>query len=335
MARPRKKNLELPKSYQYRHGAYHFVNKGKWKKVAETLAGCLEHASKRAEAEVTGTMPALIDKVLPMIKAGLLRVRKRGIPLSKGTGEQYNTAAKLLKVRFANFDPGQITAQHVWAMMDDWVEVPGTANTCLSVLSQVLKYAVRHGLAQTNVVIGVDRAYQKSRDKLPTWEEFDKVYWHGDELLQICMDLEYCTGLRIGDILKLPINAEREGALGTRQQKTGAKHSASLTEDLQWVLERIKRRPRHIKATTLLHNARGLPYSYNSINDRWLKASRKAGILDMHLHDILALGTTQVEEESGIDAAQAYRGHADQKTTKIYLRGRKDRVIVGPTRKKG
>lgn len=332
VARPRKKNLELPSGYQYRHSGYHFVEKGKWKKVAETLAGCLEHARKRAESpEGIGRMPVLIDKVLPLIKKGALRTKKKGIPLSSGTCSQYDSAAKQLRATFRHMNPDQITAADVWDLLDDLTETPVAANTCISLLRQIMSYAVRTRLIPSNPALEVGRAFVAKRTRLISWQEYKAIYAKATPHLQVIMDLLYLTGQRVMDVLTIKHADLREEGIYFEQDKTEARLVVAWTQELRGVVQRVQSTPRHIKASTLLHNRKGRVLDYDAVLGLWTKACDDACVDDAQMRDLRAMSLTRVKQEHGKKAAQAVGGHATEQMTETYLRDREVPVVQGPT----
>ncbi|KCV33991.1 site-specific recombinase, phage integrase domain protein [Bordetella bronchiseptica 00-P-2730] len=57
----------------------------------------------------------------------------------------------------------------------------------------------------------------------------------------------------------------------------------------------------------------------------------QAEVPDVTLHDLRAMAGTDAESQ-GIDPS-ALLGHSDPRTTKIYLRDKRPKLVKGPTRK--
>jgi integrase len=61
--------------------------------------------------------------------------------------------------------------------------------------------------------------------------------------------------------------------------------------DLRATLEAIPR-----CATTMLANTRGQPWTSDGFRTSWGKAARKAGIVDLHFHDLRGTAVTRLAE---------------------------------------
>jgi len=65
-------------------------------------------------------------------------------------------------------------------------------------------------------------------------------------LIRCVVDIEYLTGLRKGDILKIHLLAISDTHLFVRQNKTGAKQNFELTSALRAATAQVKAIPRRI-----------------------------------------------------------------------------------------
>ena len=97
---------------------------------------------------------------------------------------------------------------------------------------------------------------ETGRDRYIEDDEFKAVWEKGHYTLQDAMDLTLLTGQRPADVLKLTRADIRNGALHTKQNKTGKKLAIEITGDLAQVIERITTR-RHMTLWSLARDACG------------------------------------------------------------------------------
>jgi integrase len=61
----------------------------------------------------------------------------------------------------------------------------------------------------------------------------------------------------------------------------------------------------------MLTNTRGRPWTANGFRDSWRRASRNAGILDLHFHDLRGTAVTRLSEaECTPQQIARFTGHA-------------------------
>lgn len=101
------------------------------------------------------------------------------------------------------------------------------------------------------------------------------------EELAWSLDLALWTGQRQGDLLALSWTQVRDGWLNLRQGKTKARVDIPISPTLAAILEGIPKR-----AVTILTNSRGLPWTEDGFRTSWGKASKSAGISNLHFHDL-------------------------------------------------
>ncbi len=95
------------------------------------------------------------------------------------------------------------------------------------------------------------------------------------------LDLALWTGQRQGDLLKLSWTQVRDGWLVLRQGKTKARVGIPLTGTFGAIVEGIPKR-----ATTILTNSRGLPWTESGFRASWSKAFNETGLSDLHFNDL-------------------------------------------------
>jgi integrase len=317
MGRPRKTDKHLPKNVYCRRGVYWLVKEGKWIRLGESLPDALVQYAQ-AFGKSRWNFQITVDAVL-----GTLR-------LSSGTLRQYRSSAKLLKHYFEDDSLEDLKSKDIRQLKREMVDRPIAFNSSLKVLRHVFQYAIDTDLIENDPTFNIDYYPIRSRDRLITADEYAALYKSAEAALRNVMDLMFLTGQRVGDILAIKYTDIAAEGIAFQQQKTDAKVIAAWTTDLRAVVERIKSEPRHLKATTLLHTARGKQFQYHRVNTMWLRACGAVEMPYTQLRDIRAMAASAVEEVAGVEQAQALLGHTTQRTTRIYLRNRKAKVVSGP-----
>lgn len=304
-----------------KHGAYWYVKGGKWRKIGVDLHSALTEYARIVAAPTDG-MPALIDEALPILTRNV----------SESTRKQYEYCAALLRESFADFYPAQVRHGDVVEMLDGYSDRKALANRLLTVLKLVFQWALDRGRVEANPCVSVKRFAQKSRDRLITPAEYAAIYEKCPPWLQCVMDLCYLTGQRIGDILKIERHHLQDDGIYFEQQKTGKRLVVEWTPDLRAVTDRAASLISEGLRTRYLIAGRAGNIRLGSNVWRVFKdAAISAGASDVTLHDLRAMSGTDAESQ-GIDPT-ALLGHSDTRTTRIYLRDKRPKLVKGPTRK--
>lgn len=319
--RPRTKDRHLPACVYLKHGAYWYVKGGKWRKIGADLHGALT-AYARIVAAPTDGMPALIDEALPILTKNV----------SESTRKQYEYCATLLREAFADFYPAQVRHGDVVEMLDIYADRKALANRLLTVLKLVFQWALDRGRVEANPCVSVKRFVQKPRDRLISPAEYAAIYENCPAWLQCVMDLCYLTGQRIGDVLKIEDSHVRDEGLYFEQQKTGKRLVVEWTTELRSAVNRAQALRVSPTRTQYILGGRGGNLRLHSNVWRTFKdGANQANVSDVTLHDLRALAGTDAESQ-GIDPT-ALLGHSDPRTTRIYLRDKRPKLVKGPSRK--
>lgn len=316
--RPRKKDKHLPKCVYHHHGAYWLVKNGRWTRLGATLPKDLDVKLGRPQTAMT----TLIDTAMATIKPNV----------STSTWGNYKTAAERLKYAFGDFAPHQITAADVWEFRDGWAHTPNMTNRCLSLLTQILNYAVRRRIITVNPALGIDKHEEKARERLITMVEYMAIYDKAGPRLQCIMDILYLTGQRVNDVLKLRKDALTDDGIYFRQQKTGNKVLVRWTPELEEVVKRTKALTDIPTLTLFCSRYRKAP-DYNSVKLQWENACKAAGVQDAQLRDLRAMSLTDAQDAGKNPTALA--GHSSPAMTARYLRRKRIIIADGPSFKAG
>lgn len=324
MGRKRTGNFSLPPRMHLKSGTYYYVTSTKprkWISLGKDIGDAKkEWARLESDTGTTGNLAPLIDEYLSSDKF---------MSLAKNTQTQYKSVANQLKIRFEDFNVEDIRPKHIAAWQDAH-HSKINANTGKSILASVLKIAIRRGLIDRNPASEISRINIKPRGRYITDEEYLAIKSHADPVLKAVMDLSYVTSSRISDVLAIRLSNITEDGMLVRQIKTKKlqlfQHNAALDK----AIENAKAIDRPFRGLYLLCTMRGKPYSYNQLNLMWLDAREKAGVLDVHFHDIRGKSATDAKRD-GMDY-QALLGHATKAMSDRYIKI-EDAQSIEPMRK--
>lgn len=310
--RPRKKDSHLPRCVYHHHGAYWLVKKGVWTRLGKTLPKDMHQRASTPIAE--------------LVDAAMLTIKPR---VSTSTWGNYQTAARKLKSVFMEFEPHQIQPADVWRFRDGCASTPNMTNRCITLMTEVMNYAVRRGMVPLNPCLGVDKLEEKQRGRLLAVSEYLAIYGKAGPRLQCIMDLLYLTGQRVNDVLKLRRDAITDDGVYFKQQKTGKKLLVQWTPELRETVERAKALTKDIPTLTLFSGRYRKAPDYGSVKRQWDEARKAANVADAQMRDVRAMSLTEAEEQ-GLNPT-ALAGHASPAMTARYLRRKRVTKVDGPT----
>lgn len=315
MGRKRQNNHDLPPHMHIKGGAYYYVTVGqprKWIGLGKDLARA---RSMWAQLESGGAVsgdhfPSLLQEWISSEQYTLL---------AAATKKTYQTLIDLLPKVF----DGPIAAvqpQHVAQFMDAHAS-KAQANIGRVILSNVFDMAIRRGIIPgPNPVKMIEKFTIKGRDRYLTDDEFTAIRTSANDVVRVAMDLAVLTGARITDVLKITLADCRDDGLYIQQHKTGKRQLFTWSDALREAIATARRLPRPIRGMHLLCTNRGKPYTYSAFYTIWSNACRKAGVVDVHFHDIRGKAATEAKRH-GQDY-QAILGHATQAMSDKYIKQR-------------
>lgn len=311
--RPRKLNRELPPCVYHKHGAYFYVKNGKWKNLGKDKKIALVEYARIVSNPSDGM-------------AGLVYRWFNDAEISEGSMPSYKSAVKALAKIFADFEPHEVTARDVLAMMHHFRKTPSRANLFRAVLSNVLDYGFMENSVERNVAKDVKPFKMKARDRYLSDAEFKAVRAAARPVLQSMMDLLYLTGQRISDIIAIKHSDLTDDGIAFKQKKTAHRMIVAWSSELRVAVAEAKKTSTNIKGMTLYSNRKGKQWSYSSINKMWLEAVRKVGIENAKTHDIRAKSATDAEQQ-GVDSKKLL-GHQSESSHRRYLRSKETAVAI-------
>lgn len=318
MTRPRKSDRHLPPCVYFRHGRFWYVKVGRWNNIGTDLAGALAEYGKRISTP-KGGMAELIDKVYA----------HHAPKVASSTAAQYKTAAEALKRTLAEFAPEQVKGRHIAAIKTAGAKTPNMTNRKLSFLRLVFGYAVEWQLVDSNPCIGIRRHEEARRERYLTDAEFFAIRDAAGPRLQVILDLLYCTGQRINDVLRIRRSDITERGILFRQQKTSAKLCVLWTPEMRAAVERAKALYGNVTALTLLHGRTGKAPDYRTVLQQWHVARIAAKVEDATPHDMRAKSGTDAKQQG--NDARALLGHTSEAMTARYIRLRETPEVNGPS----
>ena len=309
MGRTRKTDKHLPPRVYYKHSAYWYVDRaGKWNKLGKTLSEALANYGRRIDFSAN-------------VMADVFN-RYRGEIIPKKAASTQKKEAQYLKRLESVFAPaplGTIRPVHIYQYLDR--RPPVTGNRELSLLSDIMKKAIRWGVLEENPCIGIERNREAPRRRYVSDVEFWGAWELAPPVVQIAMELGLMLGLRPGDLLSLNRQHLTEDGIVVETRKTGEVIKFEWTDELQEVVERAKRL-RTVGSFYLLPNRRGQGYTVDGFRQLWgrvMSKYEKSGGTRFQFRDLRAKSGS--DHESG-----EHLGHRDKRTLERVYR-RKPRAV--------
>lgn len=224
---------------------------------------------------------------------------------------------------------------------------PVRANREITLLSHVWNMAREWGYtAKENPVHGVRKNKEMPRDFYADAPVWNAVYGAACVELQDAMDLNYLTGQRPADVLKMKLTDIKDGALELKQNKTKKKLRILLDDasgartKLGQLLDRIKARPRKVASLYIIATPAGVALNQWTLRTRFddaradaAKAAEASGSLELakrirafQFRDI----RPKAASETDLAHASKLLGHTDKQITETVYRRIGETVL--PTR---
>lgn len=240
-----------------------------------------------------------------------------------------------------------VTPQHIAQYRDKRsLKAKVRANREIALFSHIWNMAREWGMtAKENPVKGVRKNREAPRDFYADDQVWSAVYQQASEELRDAMDLNYLTGQRPADVLKMTLSDIKDGALEVRQGKTNKrlrillKVGSQITE-LGRVVERIRQRHRTVAGITLVCTSHGAPLNRWTLRTRFDDARSRAAALAVEAGNeqlaarIRAFQFRDIRPKAAselpLDHASKLLGHTEHEITeKVY---RRIGEVVKPTR---
>jgi integrase len=320
MPRKRITNKHLPERIYHKGQSYYFVNReNKWLNLGSILPQAILKWSLINERSVAFTkMSVVIDRYLLDVSP----------TKSKSSYRNDITCSKPLKVAFGDMCPDDITPVDIYKYLDIRAQTaPVSANRETSLLSHVYTMAIRWGITKDNPCKHVKKLKEAKRDRYISDEEYNAVYNIATGSVKCAMQLAYITSLRQSDILNLSYANLGHKGIEVEISKTGQKVLIEWTPALSDAVEQCRKTSTY-KSEYLVCTERGQQYTTDGFRSNWqrlIKTALDKGIIkeSFRFHDLRRKSLTDAERSHGREFARQLADHTDQKTTDIYISGRK------------
>lgn len=326
----------LPRRVYPKNGRYWYVAADKkWHALTRIDDGL--PAMLRALAALLGT--AASTDYMPGVTARWLDSKVSAGDWEASTQADMERVAKVIAHEFQAFRPDQVTTPVCAKFLKRWLQQPRTYNLYRSALKQILSAAALEGLRQGfNPVDDVPQRKIKKRIRIVTPAELQamaaalKLAKRGGpahvRMLLLCLK----TGQRVGDVIGFRAQQCTDEGIEVDQDKTGAPLLIEWDAELRAIVDECfagRDRIGH-----LLVQSTGAPYTYAGVRSAWVRAMEKAGIEDLHIHDLRGEAGASLAQWLGPYAAQLLLGHASIKMTEGYIAGKtRKRAKPAPLRK--
>jgi len=304
-----------------KNGSWHYVDMArKWHKlcrVKEGLPAMFRALAALTEREAdSDTMPAVVSRWLESRRPDW--VAKWALNME--------AKAAVISDSFAEFTPAQVTTPVCAKFLSAFAGNARTHNIYRNVLSQVLAYAAVEGLREGhNPLANIKGKSTPGRRRIVTDAEIlalkkaaMEATRNGEALVQM-IDLAMLTGQRIGDLVNLRWQDIGPEGVSFRQGKTDERLLVQWSPALQAAVDACDRGHRigHV-----LKTQSGTGFKYAGMRSSWDRACERAGIKDLHIHDLRGRAGVDALLADGIAAAQGLLGHRGEAMTRHYTHGK-------------
>lgn len=316
-----------------RKGAAFYFDTGgkprKWIPLGSNEVQALAEYERLANRPPSGTVGAMLQAYMVHLKAG--GDGAHGKPLAQASLDNLDGWQLHLHKVLGHMAPEEVTQAEVLLYL---VKCPRTS-ACgeISFLSGAYRHAMlQQGRVTFNPCIGAKLGKPRShRTRYLTHAEYDALYAASGPLLRLFLDLAYMLALRVSDVCSLRWDQFELGS-AVHTKKTGARQRFPVTPDLRAVLDEARAMQGKVISMYVVAGRGGRPISRHKAGDMFRAACKVAGLEDAQPRDIRAKAGTDRDADGG--DAQRLLGHEDARTTKVYLRGKKVRVVE-PMKRRG
>ena len=299
-----------------RHGAYYYTPRVNGKQqcirlsrdYAEALALWAEHEGR--EGKNNGLISGMIDRFIQQVLPSY----------SPKTKEDYLRYCGDLRNVFGDVAIDDLKPHEITTYLRSSSHKV-QANRQIALLSRMYSVAVTEwGWLDFNPCKQVSRNQEKHRERYITDTELEQLKESASKQMRCIIDLAYLTASRKGDLLKIRLGDIKPDGLHIKQQKTGKYQIYNWSPAIREVVAQSKQLCRRASSLFLFATRNGTPYTASGFNSIWRRQKIKAGLADIHFHDLRAKAVTDAKRLHGRDFAQALAGHASGDMTDAYVR---------------
>lgn len=326
MGRPRTKRKDLPEGLYHdeKRGFYYRSSRGD--RLFVHIGKVDRAAAIKRWAELNGMGEAESGCVSELIE----RYQREMLPTK--TGKTLAEYARMLgklseefgKRRYPKTESQAATGEFIRRMdINRYLREypsPVMANRTIVVFKQVFELARDNGLCEYNPCIGVRHNVEKPRDRLITHSEYARIKHAAPPVLRLIMLMGRLTGMRESDLLALSWAQIKGNEIQVTQKKTKKKQDFYITKPVRAILEATKLLRGNLRSLQyVFHQPNGKRYTESALQSMWRRSAIKAGVEDVHFHDLRAKAVTDAIQR-GQDG-QKLAGHTtSEMTQKVYNR---------------
>lgn len=218
-------------------------------------------------------------------------------PISEKTKASWTTWLDRIQETFGALSIGQFDRPamrpRITKWRDGYAATPRAADMGVQVLSRLLSFAQAEGLLLNNICAGIEGIYENDRSgKIWTDADFERLSPNAPLRLYQAATLASLTGLR-KSVLKhaswthLKLNSLEIRSNKGRNGRPGKVVIIPLYSELRDFIDTLPK-----IATTLLVNTEGRPWGAG-FDSSWQRALERAGIDDLHFHDLRGTAATK------------------------------------------
>ncbi|VDC49735.1 tyrosine-type recombinase/integrase [Brevundimonas mediterranea] len=273
--------------------------------IARAEGGSLDAANRAMELELG--RPATLDKIdkaRRQVRQSESRAYIRGLISAFKASPEWAKLGKSSKVAYAYYLADFDAEFGDWKVSiferaetkidlidwrDEWAETPRAADYALQSVGRLFKWARGRGLSNARPTDDVERLHSADRsDIIWTQADIDAVLRASSQEVGWSFRLAAETGLRLGDIVRLPWSAI--GAEGTvwKTSKRGRQALIPHTPAMRALIQEVPR-----LGPVFLSNTRGKPWTVDGLKSMVRAAKREAGIKGLHFHDFRGTAVTR------------------------------------------
>ena len=213
------------------------------------------------------------------------------------TRKDYERYLRMIELEFGDAELGAISDPRMRGDFLEWRDGLAErsrrgADYAMAVLSAVLAFGVDSGKISANRAEKAGRLYEADRaDKVWTTKHIAAFTTEATPELQLALTLAMHTGQRQGDLLKLSWGNYDGNTIRLRQSKGGRTVAIKCGSTLKRILDSIPR-----TASVILTTSTGRPWKADHFRHEWAAATKAAGIVDLHFHDLRGTAVTLMSE---------------------------------------
>lgn len=283
-------------AYAYRRGAL----------IARAEGRDLASANRAMEKEL-GTRAALdrLEEARRPVKATISKAYIRGLIAAFKASPEWDKLGKSSRTSYAHYLDDFDAEFGDWRVSlferletrtdlldwrDEWADTPRAADYALGSVGRLFSWARGRGLTQARPTDDVPRLHSADRsDIIWTQEAIDAFCSSASKEVGWAVRLAAETGLRLGDLTRLTWGSVGTSGIVWRTSKRRKQALIPITPRLRGLLDEIPK-----KATVVLTNTRGKPWTVDGLKTMVGEGKRDAGLEGLHFHDLRGTAITRI-----------------------------------------